>query len=119
MLSINWTYIENGLLISVVGYVVVLLALALLYYVFQNLPRLLHWQMRWSLRKQGKEAQNGRLDSIGADETAAIAAAIYLFFNEIHDDEQTTMTIRKISKTYSPWSSKIFSVMNPTWRRRT
>jgi Na+-transporting methylmalonyl-CoA/oxaloacetate decarboxylase gamma subunit len=119
MLSINWTYIENGLLISVVGYVVVLLALALLYYVFQNLPRLLHWQMRWSLRRQGKDSQNGKPDSITADETAAIAAAIYLFFNEVHDDEHATMTIRKISKTYSPWSSKIFSVMNPTWRRRT
>jgi hypothetical protein len=38
---------------------------------------------------------------------AAIAAAIYLYGEELHDVENTVLTINKVSRTYSPWSSKI------------
>jgi len=46
------------------------------------------------------------------EENAAIAAALYLFFSELHDEEKYVMTIRKVSKTYSPWSSKIYGIWN-------
>jgi hypothetical protein len=54
--------------------------------------------------------------SIQADEVAAIAMALHLYFNELHDDELTKMTIRKIPKAYSPWSSKIFGMRHPIRR---
>ena len=38
---------------------------------------------------------------------AAIAAAIHLYNEELHDEENTVLTINRISRTYSPWSSKI------------
>ena len=38
---------------------------------------------------------------------AAIAAAIHLYGEELHDVENTVLTINKVSRTYSPWSSKI------------
>ena len=38
---------------------------------------------------------------------AAIATAIYLYGEELHDVENTVLTINKVSRTYSPWSSKI------------
>jgi len=38
---------------------------------------------------------------------AAIAAAIYLYGEELHDVENAVLTINKVSRTYSPWSSKI------------
>ena len=41
---------------------------------------------------------------------AAIAAAIYLYGEELHDVENTVLTINKVSRTYSPWSSKIHGV---------
>ena len=41
-----------------------------------------------------------------------IYAALYLFFSELHDEEKYVMTIRKVSKTYSPWSSKIYGILN-------
>jgi hypothetical protein len=43
---------------------------------------------------------------------AAICMAMLMHFNEIHDEEDNVMTIKKVSKTYSPWSSKIYSVRN-------
>ena len=43
---------------------------------------------------------------------AAIATALYMYFNELHDDESNIITIKKVSKFYSPWSSKIYGLRN-------
>ena len=44
-------------------------------------------------------------------ENAAICTALYLYFSELHDEEKHVMTVKRISKSYSPWSSKIYGVM--------
>lgn len=41
---------------------------------------------------------------------AAIAAAIFLYRQEVHDYEDTVLTIKRIDRAYSPWSSKIYSL---------
>lgn len=43
------------------------------------------------------------------EEIAAIAMALYEHINA-HDDESTILTINKVERTYSPWSSKIYSL---------
>ena len=48
---------------------------------------------------------------------AAIAAAIHLYNEELHDEENTVLTINRISRTYSPWSSKIQG-LNTYFNRR-
>ncbi len=46
-----------------------------------------------------------------ADElNAVIASAIYLFTTHPHDSESTVLTIKRIEKIYSPWSSKIYGL---------
>ncbi|MBP8239143.1 MAG: OadG family protein [Saprospiraceae bacterium] len=109
----NLTY---GILISIVGYSVTLITLALLYYAFRFLPKLLHLQVRKRLRSLGHQVSPDEDLSVKADEAAAIAMALYLYFNELHDEESTRMTIRKIPKAYSPWSSKIFGMSHPIRR---
>ena len=47
---------------------------------------------------------------------AAIAAAIHLYGEELHDVENAVLTINKVSRTYSPWSSKIHG-LNTYFRR--
>jgi len=49
--------------------------------------------------------------NITGEETAAIAMALHLFL-EVHDEESGVLTINKVSKPYSPWSSKIYAVRN-------
>ncbi|MCO6481055.1 MAG: hypothetical protein J5I94_30705 [Phaeodactylibacter sp.] len=110
-MNINWQNIIDGLLISGVGYLVVLLALSLLYFVFRYLPDILHSRIRSRLRRQGKDIREDESVVLVGNESAAIATALYLYFNEVHDEEDTIMTIKKVSKRYSPWSSKIFGVM--------
>ena len=41
---------------------------------------------------------------------AAIAMALYELDNEVHDWEDTKLTINNVAKTYSPWSSKIYGL---------
>lgn len=47
---------------------------------------------------------------ISGEEYAAIATAIFLYNNELHDEENTVLTINKVAKTYSPWSSKLYNM---------
>jgi glutaconyl-CoA/methylmalonyl-CoA decarboxylase subunit delta len=49
---------------------------------------------------------------ISGEETAAIALALYLYTEESHDRESGVLTIKRISRAYSPWSSKIYAVRN-------
>jgi glutaconyl-CoA/methylmalonyl-CoA decarboxylase subunit delta len=104
----------DHLTIVLVGYVVVFLSLSLLWALFQNLPRILNLKFRKSEKKAEAEvaAVERKGDAITGEETAAISAALFLFIEELHDDEHTVLTIEKISRRYSPWSSKIYSVTN-------
>ncbi len=48
---------------------------------------------------------------------AAIGLAIHQYLEDMHDYEKTVMTIRKVVKPYSPWSSKIYGLrQNPKGR---
>jgi len=49
---------------------------------------------------------------------AAIASAIHLYGEELHDVENTVLTINKVSRTYSPWSSKIHGLNTYYFRLR-
>ena len=54
------------------------------------------------------------------DVIAAIAVALSEHFGEGHDMEDTILTIRKLQKAYSPWSSKIYHLRQvPDHRRNT
>ncbi len=46
--------------------------------------------------------------------TAAIGLALHMYFNEMHDEESGVVTIKRVQKAYSPWSSKIYEV-NQNW----
>jgi len=55
--------------------------------------------------------ENKNIAEDNADK-AAIAAALYFYFNEMHDEESDIITVKRVSKTYSPWSSKLYSMRN-------
>jgi len=38
--------------------------------------------------------------------------ALHLFYDEVHDDESNVITIKRIERRYSPWSSKIYGINN-------
>ena len=113
LLNINTVSSEN-LIIALVGYVIVFSALVLLYFVFNNIPKIINIQVRARLRKKGEtECAEAEDLNIPGTVNAAISMALHLYFSEMHDEEQTVMTIKKVSKAYSPWSSKIYGMQWP------
>ncbi len=98
---------------TIVGYTVVFSALAMMVLILMRVSRIQEFIVRRKLRKEGKaKAESQPESSLTGDENAAICTALYLYFTELHDEEKYAMTIHRVSKTYSPWSSKIYGVMN-------
>jgi hypothetical protein len=102
----------NELVIAVVGYVMVFLSLLLLYVFFHNLPKLLYINLKREKLKKGKQVEAPDELLVSGEEIAAISTALFLFLDEMHDEESGKLTIKKVSKVYSPWSSKIYAVRN-------
>lgn len=48
---------------------------------------------------------------------AAIAAAIHLYNNELHDEEETVITIQKVEREWTPWNAKYYN-MNQYFNNR-
>jgi hypothetical protein len=82
-------------------------------YLFTWLHKFQNFIIKEKINKEGiKEEENKTKVVITGEENAAIATALYLFFSELHDEEKYVMTIRKVSKAYSPWNSKIYGILN-------
>lgn len=106
--------ISNGINQSIVGVAIVFFVLAFLFVIFLSLSKFME---RMALNKAKEEgADLNKIKETGAsisgDENAAIAMALYLYFNEMHDEESGVITINKIQRRYSPWSSKIYNMNN-------
>jgi len=102
----------NELVIAIVGYVIVFIALASLYGLFKAMPRLITMRLKHKHKGKGHKVIVPEEKMISGEETAAIAMALQLIFDEMHDEESGVLTIKKVSKAYSPWSSKIYAVRN-------
>jgi hypothetical protein len=111
-----------GIIMAVIGMAIVFSVLILLYLIFSKTPVLYTFSFRQHLKmllKHGKKFVKENpvpvveTEELSGEVNAAIATAIYLYRSELHDFEDTILTIKKVSKTYSPWSSKIYGVRNP------
>lgn len=102
---------EFALVLALVGYVVVFVALVALIIVFKNLPKVLNFDFKRYFRKRVvEEIPKKETVSVTGEVNAAVSAALFLFFSELHDEESGVITIKKISRRYSPWSSKIYGL---------
>ena len=98
--------LEQGVNIAIVGIMVVFFALLFLF-LFMKLFVLVS-ASKGSQRtvavevggSTGKEPLTGEI-------VTAIALAIHRSREEFHDLEETIITLQRITKPYSPWSSKI------------
>lgn len=104
---------DDSIIIAIIGYTTVFAALVLLFIVFNTIPKLLYLNLKSKLRKKGESVEIKQEDmNISGETNAAISMALYLYFNQMHDDESNIVTIKEVSRRYSPWSSKIYGVHN-------
>lgn len=104
----------DGIFISAVGYVIVFAALLLLFIFISRLQKILTGIQRKRLKETGHRAAEMEDLEISGEVSAAIAMALNKHFEEVHDFENTVLTIKKVQRTYSPWSSKLYGLrQNP------
>ncbi|MDX8339490.1 OadG family protein [Draconibacterium sp. IB214405] len=112
--------VQFGYTVAIVGFLIVFTALTCLVIVFTNAPKLIN--MKFNKEKLKKSKKKGEQEPaeddyiVEGNVTAAISLALHMYFNELHDEESNIVTIKKVRKSYSPWSSKIYSVQN-NWPR--
>ena len=98
---------SNMLLMAGVGFSLVFIVLVLLIYVMKTMGYVFTHQRP----KKVKVSATGEAethDAISDQEiAAAIATALKLYKSNLHDRESEMLTINRIARTYSPWSSKI------------
>ena len=104
---------SQHLALAVTGYSFVFLSFFLLALLFSVIPKILSWNVRRTFDDKGDEAKRALAGNmIPGEVSAAISVAISLYLDELHDQENAILTIRKVGKSYSPWSSKIYNVIN-------
>jgi hypothetical protein len=92
------------------AFIFVFLALLLLYFLFKVIGYLMTIDAR-KAEKLKKAASPGLVkEKLSGEVNAAIVMALYLYGNELHDQEDPVITMTKVSRTYSPWSSKIYGL---------
>ena len=96
---------------------IILISIILLWFIIRILVPLIRKMLTERKEKDpGKigiaETTAAEAAETGLDAEAAIATALYLYFNEMHDEESDIITVTRVSKTYSPWSSKLYSMRN-------
>ncbi|MEX0986935.1 MAG: OadG family protein [Bacteroidales bacterium] len=102
----------DSIVIAMVGYVVVFASLVLLFWLFNILPKLIYMNYGRKQKIRGKSKTDKQELGIPGETTAAISLALHIMLSELHDEESGILTIKKVSKSYSPWSSKIYAVRN-------
>jgi len=102
----------TGIGMTVIATTIVFASLILLYLVFKNLAYLFTKDYkRRNLIKEGKVDEAQFLEGqLSGELNAAIGLAIHLYSTQMHDYESMKITINKVSRNYSPWSSKIYSM---------
>lgn len=71
-------------------------------------------------RKDQSEFSRKLADAVTASDNdiyAAIAAAIYLYEEDMHDEEDTVLTIQKVERAWTPWNAKFYN-MNQYFNRK-
>lgn len=112
---------ENGFGMTLMAMCIVFSALFILCLCFYGIGKLGESISRLNkVRAQGIDSSEARLATHDSgEEIAAIVMALHEHLNA-HDTENTILTINKVKRAYSPWSSKIYGlreVPNTTHRR--
>jgi Na+-transporting methylmalonyl-CoA/oxaloacetate decarboxylase gamma subunit len=104
-------YDPTGLGMTVIAMGVVFSSLALLYLIFKTTGTYFVRRLNKSVKVKITEGTEiVREEDLSGEVSAAIAMALHLYNSEIHDEENTVLTIKKVARAYSPWSSKIYTL---------
>ena len=106
---------SNGIGMSISAMSVVFNSLILLFIAFKIVGKAsVSLSKRNAMKAKGitdkQEAKEKKLGEAPGEIFAAIAMAMHEMQSDVHDVEDTVLTITRVKRSYSPWSSKIYTL---------
>ena len=106
---------SNGIGMSISAMSVVFCGLILLFIAFKMVGKAsVSLSKRNAMKAKGitdkQEAKEKKLGEAPGEIFAAIAMAMHEMQSDVHDVEDTVLTITRVKRSYSPWSSKIYTL---------
>ena len=111
-----------GIGLAIISMSVVFTALILIF----SMLKLFGWSSKKLAQKNAKKTETPVVANVAnvdgekqedeqltGEEAAAIATALHLHFNSMHDEESEVITINMPSKHYSPWAQKELTMKRP------
>ena len=102
-----------GWILALTAMSVVFLALILLYFIFKGIGNAnIRAGKKRSAAASGTDVKESAYGEVPGEVYAAIATAMHLYQedDENHDEESFVVTLHHTDRTYSPWSSKIYTL---------
>lgn len=99
-----------GIGMTLTAMAVVFSGLLLLYLIFKMVGKLSVAASNRRAQKASGVVETSSSGEISGEILAAIGAALYELDEDAHDFENTVLTIQKVKRNYSPWSSKIYGL---------
>ena len=104
-----------GIGMTIMAMLVVFIGLILLYVAFKLVNNIgISFAKRNAMRAHGitdkQEAKEKAIGTESGEVFAAIAMALHEYQENVHDIEDTILTINRVKRNYSPWNSKIYTL---------
>ena len=112
MLAIQDGLQVKGWIVTLSGFLIVITALVILFFIFTGVSKVINANWKKTPKDESKKVENvtkGTAVDANGDIIAAIGLALSLSM-EVHDNEPDEITITRIQRRYSPWSSKIYGL---------
>ena len=112
MLAIQDGLQVKGWIVTLSGFLIVITALVILFFIFTGVSKVINANWKKASKDESKKVEKvakGTAVDANGDIIAAIGLALSLSM-EVHDNEPDEITITRIQRRYSPWSSKIYGL---------
>ncbi|PLX28644.1 MAG: hypothetical protein C0600_09485 [Ignavibacteria bacterium] len=106
----------EGIMISIIGIIIVFASLTVISLLIRMIKNLTAKKKK---KPQTESAETPVRNGVSGEVVAAIATALQHHLFELHDEERTIITIKKVSRTYSPWSSKLYTMTPAPFKQIT
>ena len=112
----------KGWIVTISGFLIVILALVVLFLIFTGVSKLINadWKKLFNKDKTKDEVEvvennnkdmNTSKNNVNDDVIVAIGLALSMSM-EVHDEESGVLTIKRAQRITSPWASKILGINN-------
>ncbi len=111
MLSSKHPIMTHDLVVTFGGFCIVICALIILFLIFKEFSKLINKDFKKKNEVKNEAPKTSTAAGWKVDDDLAVVIGLALSLSqEVHDTEADEVTITRVERRYSPWSSKIYGL---------